>query len=182
MTFTEMRTYLETGFAARHLPTGRVFVLVPSHDLTASVLGGKPTGFIPVVESYMESIKDLLVPACIPAAFMMDEFKAVPLVELFPRAFLESESLHDTAVAENRIGIVSVSSSVHEAFSRYLRYVAGASIVAEQYDHERDSTDFMILCPDFRPVKDGTPTPRYTMVVTEDSNVISWVLDKSFEL
>ena len=51
MTFTEMRTYLETGFAARHLPTGRVFVLVPSHDLTASVLGGKPTGFIPVVES-----------------------------------------------------------------------------------------------------------------------------------
>ena len=84
--------------------------------------------------------------------------------------------------AENRIGIVSVSSSLHEAFSRYLRYVAGASIVAEQYNHEKDSTDFMILCPDFRPVKDGTPTPRYTMVVTEDSNVISWVLDKSFEL
>jgi hypothetical protein len=182
MNFIDMRKYLETGFAAQHLPTGRVFVLVPSHDISASVLGGRADGFLPVAESYMECIKELLVPSCIPSAFMMDEFKAVPMMELFPRAWMETDSLHDIAVSENRIGIVKVSAALYGAFVKYLRYVAGASIVSEQYDNATDSTEILMMCPDFKPVKDGMATPRYTMVVTEDSNVVTWVLDKSFEL
>ena len=95
---------------------------------------------------------------------------------------MESDSLHDIAVAENRIGCVTVSDAVHEAFLRYANLCPGLSVVSEDRHDASSRTTFTIICPDFHPVKDGMKTPFYTMQVFEDSDTISWALDKSFEL
>lgn len=182
MELKDLRKYLETGFGARHIPTGRVYILVPSHDISAEVLGGVPGTFIEVAETFMEVMNGLLIPSSIPQAFMLDDFKAVALAEMFPRAFSDAESLHDNAVAENRIGAVHVSQAALPLFQRYLNLCAGASIVDEIADYANDRVNVTLYCPDFRPVRDGEKTPIYMMQVVDGSNAITWVLDKRFEL
>ena len=163
MNLIEMRKYLETGFGAKHI-------------------GGLDKQNLVMVECYLEVVEGVLVPGSLPPSFFLDEFKAVPLSEIFPKAFMESDSLHDIAVAENRIGCVTVSDAVHEAFLRYANLCPGLSVVSEDRHDASSRTTFTIICPDFHPVKDGMKTPFYTMQVFEDSNTISWALDKSFEL
>lgn len=182
MELKDLRKYLETGFGARHVPTSRVYVLVPSHDISAEVLGGVPGTFIEVAETFMEVINGLLIPSSIPQAFMLDEFKAVALAEIFPRAFSDADSLHDNAVTENRIGSVHVSQAALPLFQRYLNLCAGASIIDEVADSAGSHYTVTLYCPDFRPVRDGERTPTYIMQVVEGSNAITWVLDKRFEL
>lgn len=182
MELKDLRKYLETGFAARHVSTGRVFILVKPHDIPAEVLGGVAGNFLEVAETFVEVINGLLVPSSIPQAFTLDEFKPVALAELFPRAFVDADSLHDNAVAENRIGSVFVSGDVYPLFKRYLGFCAGASIIDEVSDVSSNAVSITLYCPDFRPVHDGEKTPSYRMQAFEDSNVVTWVLDKHFEL
>lgn len=182
MTLIEMRKYLETGFGAKHQPTGRTFILLESFGVPAKHIGGVDKQNLVVVECYMEVIDGMLVPGSLPSAFYLDEFKAIPLAEIFPKAFIESESLHDTAVAENRIGFVAVSDAAHDLFLKYANLCPGLSIVSEDRYDATSRTIFTIICPDFHPVKDGMKTPSYTMQVFEDSDTISWALDKSFNL
>lgn len=182
MELNDLRKYLETGFGARHVSTGRTFILVKSHDIPAEILGGVAGSFIEVAETFVEVLNGLLIPSSIPQAFMLDEFKAVPLAELFPRAFTDADSLHDNAVAENRVGIVRVSQDVYPLFMRYLGFCAGASVINESSSDVDATISVMLYCPDFAPVRDGQNTPNYLMQVVEGSNTVSWVLDKRFEL
>lgn len=182
MNLIEMRKYLETGFGAKHMATGRVFILLESFGIPAKHIGGLDKQNLVMVECYLEVVDGVLVPGSLPLSFFLDEFKAIPLSEIFPKAFMESDSLHDIAVAENRIGCVTVSDAVHEAFLRYANLCPGLSVVSADRHDASSRTTFTIICPDFHPVKDGMKTPFYTMQVFEDSDTISWALDKSFEL
>ena len=40
MNLIEMRKYLETGFGAKHMATGRVFILLESFGIPAKHIGG----------------------------------------------------------------------------------------------------------------------------------------------
>lgn len=182
MNLIEMRKFLETGFGCKHVATGRTFILLESFGVPAKHIGGVDKQNLVVVECYMEVVDGVLIPGTLPSAFYLDEFKAIPLAEIFPKAFVEPDSLHDIAVAENRVGFVRVSDAAHDLFLRYTNLCPGLSIVAEDRSEYKACTTFTILCPDFSPVRDGQKTPTYQMQVFEDSDTISWVLDKSFEL
>ena len=60
MNLIEMRKYLETGFGAKHMATGRVFILLESVGIPAKHIGGLDKQNLVMVECYLEVVDGVL--------------------------------------------------------------------------------------------------------------------------
>lgn len=167
----------DSNNALIHRPTGRRFFYVPAHTVQMQVQGLDIS--VRVCETLTEIINGVMCPVSIPTTFLFDEWDVGSIEAVIPDAFHDKKRLRE-ADEENRVGVVTIASSLWLTYAAALRTAYNINIRSETDDGE--NVLLVFSSPNIEPVKDGSPTPEYTLAYDEESNLLSFELVKTVKL